>query len=303
MNVQRPALTLAGFGITFAGAILFSTKAVMVKLAFANLKTDPVTLLALRMVFALPFYLVIACWVGSKAESKPLTRRQWWVTIGLGLLGYYFSSLFDFLGLQYISAGLERLILFLYPTFALIINRFVYRQRILKNQVAAVVLTYAGIALAFFGELSFGSATDTFFLGCFLVLLCAITYSFYIVGSGRAIPSMGASRFTAYSMLAACAGVFLHYALAGTGGMELTSGAWGYGLALGVIATVIPSFLLSSGLKQIGSNNVAVISSIGPVSTILQAYFFLGEPIHGAQLAGTAMVVAGILLLGWKTAN
>lgn len=303
METSRSSLTLAGFLITFTGAVLFSTKAILVKLAFAHTKVDAVTLLALRMAFALPFYLLAAYWSGRRENAAPLNRRQWWLVIATGLTGYYLSSLFDFLGLQYISAGLERLILFLYPTFALLLNKVLFRQAILRKQVAAVLLTYLGIGLAFWGELRVDVTDKGFFLGSGLVFLCALTYSFYIVGSGRLIPQVGVTRFTAYAMLAATAGVFVHYAVAAGMPPEGSGSLFGYGFLLALVATVIPSFLLSDGLRRIGSNNVAVISSIGPVSTILQAHFFLGEAMGWLQLAGTALVVAGVLLLGWKSVD
>lgn len=291
----------AGVAITLLGTILFSTKAVIVKLAFAGTAVDAVTLLALRMLFALPFYLAVAVYLQRGSGGAPLSRRQWIAVLGLGLLGYYLSSLFDFLGLQYISAGLERLILFLYPTFAVLINRFAFGQKLDRRQTAALALTYAGIGTAFFGELGAVGGSPQFFLGALLVLLCALTYAGYIVGSGRVIPGVGAGRFTAYAMLAATGGVLAHFAVArGGGGLEGTAALWPYGLGLAVVATVLPSFLLSEGLKRIGSNQVAVVSTLGPVSTILQARIFLGEPFGVVQAAGSALVIAGVLLISWR---
>jgi drug/metabolite transporter (DMT)-like permease len=291
----------SGYLIAFAGAVLFSTKAIFVKKAFAQIRVDALTLLTIRMLFALPFYVVTA-WVVRRQEPQVrLTGRQWAAILFLGIMGYYLSSLFDFIGLQYISAGLERLILFLYPTFALLINRFVFRQPLQRNQQLALLLTYAGIGLAYIGELRIDTSNPNFFIGSFLIFLCSITYSVYIVGSGRIIPQVGATKFTAYAMMAATAGIFVHFAFARPFS-DLQSGAtlWWYGIALAVVATVIPSFLLSLALKRIGSNNTAIVSSIGPVSTIVQAHYFLGEEVFTGQLVGTALVVAGILMLSWK---
>lgn len=298
--MRKERLTLAGFLITLTGAILFSTKAIIVKLAFAQTAIDAVALLTLRMVFSLPFYLVAALVISSREGNVRMTGRQLAFTLGLGLLGYYLSSLFDFLGLQYISAGLERLILFLYPTFAVLLTTFVFKQHLGRNQKWALLLTYIGIGVAYFGELQIDRSAH-FFLGSFLVFLCAVTYSGYIAFSGRLIPQVGAMKFTAYAMLAATLGVFAHF-LVTSGDLSLLASPtnWGYGLLLAVVATVVPSFLLSLGLKKIGANNVAIISSIGPVSTILQAHYILDEPIFPAQLAGTALVIAGVLLLAPK---
>jgi len=296
-------LTITGGLITLTGAIFFSTKAVIVKYAFWKSDIDAVSLLALRMFFSLPFYLVAAWIAGKKSGGRPLTQKQWLSVIMLGVFGYYLSSLFDFLGLKFISAGLERLILFLYPTFAVLINAAVFKEKIEKKQGIALVLTYAGIVLAYLGELSMDAGNPDFFIGSLLIFICSITFAIYLVGSGKLIPQVGVTRFTAYVMLASTAGVFVHfminnnYSIFHSGNPELL-----YGIMLAVIATVIPSFLIAAGMKQIGANNVAIISSIGPVSTILQAHFILNEPIYTAQIAGTLLVVSGVVLIGWKNA-
>lgn len=297
----RPTIPLAGFIITLFGAILFSTKAIIVKLAFGATHTDALTLLTLRMAFSLPFYAGVALFVSGQKTNVRVTHPQWGLVVLLGLLGYYVSSLLDFMGLQYISAGLERLLLFLYPSFVVFINAVFFKQRITAVQKWALLLTYLGIALAYAGELAIDVNQQGVYWGSFLVFLCAITYSIYIAGSGKLIPLVGASRFTAYAMLAATAGIFTHFALAGKGELWVAGQAlWGYGLLLAVFSTVLPSFLISQGLKRIGANNVAIISGIGPVSTIGQAYFLLHERIFAAQIVGTILVVLGVLLLSWK---
>ena len=301
MDKTKQQLTLIGFTIAFVGAVLFSTKAIMVKLAFAEIKVDALSLLTLRMVFSLPFYLVTAFIISNTEGNVKMTGKQWFYLVLLGIFGYYLSSLFDFIGLQYISAGLERLILFLYPTFVVLINVIVYKQQINRNQQVALLLTYTGIGIAYFGELQIDTHNPNFLWGSFLIFLCSVTYAMYIVGSGKLIPQIGATKFTAYAMLAATAGIFIHYLLRGDFTMLFQSTElWGYGLALAIIATVIPTFMLSAALKKIGSNNVAIISSIGPVSTIIQAHYFLGEEIFAEQIAGTILVVVGVLILSIK---
>lgn len=301
MNKTKQPLTVIGFIIAFVGAILFSTKAIMVKLAFAEIRVDAVSLLTLRMIFSLPFYLVAAFMISNKTGNVKMTRSQWFYLVLLGVCGYYVSSLFDFIGLQYISAGLERLILFLYPTFVVFINALIYKQKINRNQQLALLLTYAGIGLAYFGELKLDTSNPNFFWGSLLIFLCSITYSIYIVGSGRLIEQIGAAKFTAYAMLAATAGIFVHFLLQGEYSILLNGkGLLMYGILLAIVATVIPTFMLSSALKKIGSNNVAIISSVGPVSTIVQAHYFLGEHMFIEQIAGTVLVVAGVLLLSVK---
>jgi drug/metabolite transporter (DMT)-like permease len=299
---KKHTVTLAGFLITIIGSILFSTKAILVKLAFTDTSMDALTLLMLRMTFSLPFYIG-AVWLARQKGHTPLTGRQWLTVIGLGLFGYYLSSLFDFIGLQYVTAGLERLILFLYPTFAVFINAFIFKQPVVRTQKIALLLTYTGIAIAYIGELRIGDIGNPHFIwGSFLIFLCSITYSIYIVGSGRLIPTVGVTRFTAYAMLSSTAGVFIHFAVGGGTLQKLQEAGthiW-YGILLAVVATVLPTFMLSNGMKRIGSNNVAIISAIGPVSTIIQAHFILGEKIFPAQIAGTLLVIAGVILIGWR---
>lgn len=299
---KKHHITWTGFIITFLGAVFFSTKAIIVKKAFAHTHVDALSLLTLRMIFSLPFYIGIAIFAGNKKNNVKLSGRQWVTIIVLGLFGYYISSFLDFAGLQYVSAGLERLILFLYPSFAVLINAIAFKQKISRIQFLALLLTYSGIVIAYVGELRIDISNPAFLWGSLLIFLCAITYAIYIVGSGKIIPLVGATKFTAYAMLAATAGVFLHFA--GRGNYQLLqsgSSLWGYGILLAVLATVIPSFLISNGMKRIGSNNVAIISGIGPVSTIIQAHFILGETIFLEQLAGTILVIAGVLLIGWKS--
>ena len=295
-------ISLAGFILTFIGAVLFSAKAVIVKKAFADIKVDALSLLAVRMICAVPFYLAVAFYKTKQEHNKKLTGKQWWFLLLLGLMGYYVSSFLDFAGLQYISAGLERLILFLYPTITVLITTIFYRQKISFIQKMALLVTYTGIGIAFFGELQIDTGNPDFYLGSGLIFLCAITYGFFIASSGQLIPQIGATKFTAYAMTVACIGVLLHFFINGNFTVIESGNTkfWLYGILLAVIATVIPTFLISAGLKKMGSNNVAIVSSIGPVSTIIQAHFILGERIFTAQIAGTILVIAGVVMIGWK---
>jgi drug/metabolite transporter (DMT)-like permease len=301
---------IQGFLISFTGAIIFSTKAILVKLAFRDTHTDGLTLLMLRMLMALPFYLLIALWSGRKPGNVRMRPRQWvWVVV-LGLLGYYLSSFFDFIGLQYISAGLERLILFLYPSFSVLINSVLFRQKISRAQFGALALTYTGIGIAYFGELKIDTGNPNFYWGSFLIFLCAVSYAFYLSGTGKVVPILGAAKFTTYSMLSATVAVLMHYivrqAVTGSPLVSVGPGSgtlWGYGFLLALVATVIPSYMLSAGMKRIGANNAAIVTSVGPVSTILQAHFFLGDKIFAEQVIGTILVIAGVLLIGWKGRN
>lgn len=283
--------------------MLFSTKAIIVKKAFIDINADALSLLMLRMVFSLPFYLMAAFWVSGQKNNVKLTRKEWIQVVFLGLFGYYLSSLLDFVGLQYVSAGLERLILFLYPSFVLLINRFIFRETINTTQRWALALCYAGIGIAYVGEINEDLSNPNFYWGSLLIFLCAITYATYVAGSGKMIPKVGANKFTAYAMLSSTAGVFIHFAIQHRFSLSISTitNNWAYGLLIAIVATVIPTFMLSAGVKRIGSNNAAIISSIGPVSTILQAHFVLGDKIFPAQIIGTILVISGVILIGWKT--
>lgn len=250
----------------------------------------------------MPFYLLALYLTKEKNSASPLTVKQRWHLLWLGLFGYYLSSFLDFEGLQFISAGLERLILFLYPSFVLVINAFLFKQKVTTIQKLALLLTYAGIGIAYFGEMKVDFSNPDFLLGSILIFLCAITYAIYIVGSGKLIPQIGATRFTTYAMLAATGGIFIHFIIRNNWNVFYSSNStvWLYGLLIAVVATVIPSFLISVAMKKIGSNNLAIISSIGPVSTIVQAHFILDEQMFAAQIVGTILVITGVLLIGWK---
>ena len=303
LSDKNKSILFGGFFISFIGAIFFSTKAIFVKLAYAGNHVDAVTLLTLRMVFALPFYIVIGLVNSGKKSNVFFTPKQWFFIIFLGLGGYYLSSLFDFIGLQYISAGLERLILFIYPTLALILNAVLFKQQVSMFQKIAVVLTYTGIAIAFFGEMRIDSGNPHFYFGALMCFLCAVTFSIYLVGSGRMIPQAGAGKFTSYAMIAAGGGIILHYFISGRTLHAVNNSLVMYGLLLAIVATVIPTFLISYAIQKIGSSNVAIIGSIGPVSTILQAHYFLGERIVVAQVVGTILVIAGVILIGINARN
>jgi drug/metabolite transporter (DMT)-like permease len=181
-------------------------------------------------------------------------------------------------------------------------SSILFSQRIKKLQWIAVAVTYLGLLLAFVNEADFQSnKTNQFVLGSLLILACAFTYAAYIVGSGKLIPTIGAVKFNSYAMSFACAAVLVHFFITSNGSLfHLSAPVYYYSFLMAVLSTVIPSYLVSEGIKRIGSDNAAIVGSIGPVSTILQAYFFLYEPISVVQLLGTALVLAGVLIITLK---
>ncbi|MDX1943300.1 MAG: DMT family transporter [Saprospiraceae bacterium] len=284
--------------LVFISAICFAAKAVLVKLAY-QFDIDTISMLALRMIFSLPFFIVIAIYSNRKAkqrEQTPITGRDLLKIAGLGLLGYYFASMFDFMGLQYISAGLERLILFIYPTLVVIISFFLFKKRITKAQGWALGLTYFGITIAFLENLLHGTNAN-FLLGVFYVFLSAFVFAFYLIGGSNVIPRFGTWRFTSLAMISASIAILIHH------GITLQWRLWHYPMELygliflmAIIATVLPSFLVAEGLRVIGSSNTSIISSFSPVATIIMANFILGEQFGWLQWFGTFLVIGGVLL-------
>ncbi|WP_298556167.1 DMT family transporter [uncultured Algibacter sp.] len=284
-----------GIGIGILGIVLFSSKAVMVKLAY-NYKVDVISILLLRMLFSFPFYIVIAyIYRNQESLDKPNSKDYLWLVF-FGFVGYYLASYFDFVGLTYIKASLERIILFLYPTIVLLLNKIFLKQPITKIQAGAIGLTYLGIIIAFSNEVAIsGQGT---YLGGFFILLSAITYASYLVGSGWLIPKFGIMKFTAYAMIISCICVFVHYSLISE--INLFSFSWevyGLGFLIAVFATVIPSFLVSASIKMISSSNFAIVAGVGPISTIILAAIFLNERLTLLQLFGALVVILGILLV------
>ena len=296
--IHRDAL----FGVAFAilAAVGFSAKAILVKLAYLD-TVDAVTLLALRMAFSVPFFLAVALWART-THAEALDKQDWMAVLGLGLIGYYLSSFLDFLGLQTISAGLERLILFLYPTMTVILSALVYRRAIGRKVVAAMVLSYAGILLVFSHDA--GMSRGGIVLGASLVFASTLSYSVYLVGAGHAIARIGAARFTAYAMIVASAASLLQFgATRPLAALDLPLRVYELAIAMAIFSTVLPVFLLSAGIRRIGSGNASLIGTIGPVATIYLAHVFLNESVSIQQLAGSLLVLIGVITVSINSKN
>lgn len=294
-------------GIIFAmlAATGFSAKAILVKLAYLD-HVDAITLLALRMAFSAPFFILVAIWVNSR-DPVPLRKHDWYSVLTLGLLGYYLSSFLDFLGLLYISAGLERLILFLYPTITVVLTAIIFKKPVGPKVMVAMALSYAGIVLVFLHDVDISkqnaaiSQADVL-LGAALVFASALSYSFYLVGAGHAIRRMGATRFTAYASIVASIASLLQFAVTHPlSSLNLPLSVYQLSFAMAIFSTVLPVFLLSYAIRRIGSSSSSLIGSIGPVATIVLAYFFLNEAVSLMQIAGTVLVLAGVVTISLYT--
>ena len=267
------------------------------KLAYRH-GVDPLTLLALRMGFSLPFFLVMAVWANRDGAAGRLGAGDWRAIVFLGMLGYYLASLFDFYGLQHITAALERLVLFLYPTFVVLIAAALHGRRIGRRDVVALALSYVGIALVFVHDLEAGQGNVA--LGAFWVLLSALCYAVYLIGNGRMVQKMGSVLFACLASLVSCVAVLAHYAIASPdfmGIFRLPVAVYGLSLVMALLSTVMPVVLMSEGIRRVGSSHASMIGTVGPVATIFMGAGFLDEPITAIQLAGAALVVAGVLAI------
>lgn len=288
---------LIGLAIAITGAVLFSAKAIVAKLIY-RYQVDAVTLITFRMLFSLPFFAGLAVWHVLRSPSLATTDRV--RIIVMGLLGYYLSSFLDFLGLQYISAGLERLILFLTPSFVLLISVFVLKKKITAAEWAALLTAYLGTVLVFFHDA--GTGGSNVLLGGAFVLGSAISYAVYLVMSGELVSRVGPLRLVAYAMCVSSVACIVQFFLLRPASLLLNQPPAVYGLSLvnAVFCTVLPVLLTMVAVARIGPGTASQAGMIGPVSTLFLGAVILNEPITGIQLAGTALVLAGIYLLSRK---
>lgn len=287
-----------GIACVLAGSVAFSAKPVLVKAAY-QYGIDTTTLLALRMLFAAPLFLAMAWWAGRPAVA--FTGREITGITALGFLGYYLGSFLDLAGLQYISAGFGRLILYLYPTLVLLMSAVFLKQPLRPRQLVSLGLSYAGIALVFSTEAQSGERLDLTILGATLVFGSAITYATYLVAGSRLVHKFGAMRFSAYASLIATGFVIAHFfAIRPLQTLIVDQQVYVLVAVLAVFATVLPLWLMAEGLKRIGANQVSLVGCVGPLATMAFAWMFLGETITLVQLAGATLVLAGVLIITLK---
>lgn len=295
---------MVGFIMAGVGAILFSAKAIVVKFTYAY-GVDAVTVIALRMLFALPFFLVVAIQqarLARKGRLAVLSARDRVTLVFLGLLGYYFSSFLGFLGLQYISAGLERLILFLSPTMVLLISVLWFKRPISTRQWVALFMSYAGVMLVFAHDVRQGG--DAVLLGASYVFCSALTYSIYISTSGELVKKVGATRLVAYAMtVSSAASLIQFFVVHPVHVLVQPIGVYGWSFVHATANTVIPVFLIMWAVARIGAPMTSQLGLLGPVSVLFLAAWALNEPITPLQLGGTALVLTGIFVLTARRAR
>lgn len=287
-----------GVWLAVLAAAGFSMKAVFVKLAYGYGTVSPITLLTLRMLLAMPLFM----WLCRSALRKapPLSPGQWLGLVILGLLGYYGSSILDFMGLQTISAALERLILFTYPTMTLVINVVVMRHASTPRQWGAVALTYAGIALVFVHDLGAIDNTSGLWLGASLVLASALSYALYNVGAERMLHHVGALRFAVLASGVSTIACLLHFsATEPLQALNQPWPVWACCAAMALVSTALPVVWQSSAIQLIGSSRAVLIGTLGPMLTLGLSWLVLGEAVSVLQLLGASAVLAGVWLVSF----
>ncbi len=284
---------LAGLALAGAGAIAFSGKAIIIKLAYRH-EVDPATLIMYRMLLALPFFVAMAWWAGR--GQMPLTARQWRGVLFLGFIGYYLSSYLDFLGLQYISASLERLILYLNPTLVALLGLLLYRRRVGLRQVVGMAVSYSGILLVFAHELALqGQAV---MLGGALVFASALFYALYMVYSGELVQRLGSLRLVGLATTVACLCCILQFLwLRPISAASVVPEVLWLSLINATVCTVAPVLLVMMAIERIGSSLTAQVGMVGPMVTLLLSGLLLSEVISAWVLAGTALVLGGVYVV------
>jgi drug/metabolite transporter (DMT)-like permease len=291
-------LTYRAWGIVFAvvGVFAFSVRPILIKLSYAAHPVSPSTLLFLRMVLSLPFFLATAWWL--RGQEPRLTGRDWAALGGLGFLGYYGASFLDFLGLQWVGAGVGRLILFLFPTMVLALSFVFLKKRPTRRELVALALSYAGIALVVSNQIGGTPQGRLFAFGVLLIFASALCYAAYLVASSQIVRRVGSMRFTAYSMaLATIPAVVQFLVVDSSASLELPAAVWLYAVILASFSTVLPVFLQAESLKRIGASHFALIGAIGPVSVAVTSALGLDEPFGWAQALGGLLVIFGVLLV------
>lgn len=286
-----------GFAFATLGAVAFSGKAIIVKLAYRH-DVDAVTLIMYRMLFALPMFLALAWWSGR--GKQPLSSRDWLAVTGLGFSGYYLASFLDFAGLQYITASLERLILYLNPTLVLVLGVVLFKHRVSKRQLVSLAVSYCGVLLVFGHEVTLAGSHVA--LGAALVFGSMVSYALYLVFSGEEVKRLGALRLTGLATSVACVLCIAQFLLLRPmSAMQVAPEVIWLSVLNATLCTFCPVLLVMLAIERIGAAMATQVGMVGPLSTILMGVWILGEPFTAWILAGTVLVLAGIWLLArWR---
>jgi drug/metabolite transporter (DMT)-like permease len=291
----RPASwRLIGIALGIGGVIAFSIRPLLIKLAYGY-AADPITLLALRMVFSLPFFLVAAIWAGRAGAATPIRPGDAALIAVLGFIGYYLASFLDFLGLQYVSAGLGRLILFLYPTIVVLLTALFLKKPVRAREAVALAVSYAGIALVLSAAIGPNANLP---LGAGLVFAGGAMYAVYLVAGTQLIQRVGPLRFSAYALLVASFCAIAQFCLLRPlSALALPAEVYALAFVMATASTVLPVFMTSEALRRIGANHVAMLGALGPVATVFLGWVGLDESLTPLQVLGGALVLGGVILV------
>ncbi len=280
------------------GVFGFSLKAILIKLAYAWAPADPVTLMTLRMLYSAPFFAAMAWWSGRATGAPAITARDWRLLLGVGFIGYYLASLLDFVGLQYVTASLERLVLYLYPTMVVLLSAVFLAQPVTRRAAFALLLSYAGIALAVWHDIRITGDATSIALGGALVFGAALCHAIYLVTAGGIIARLGSSRFIAWAMLASTVFIVAHFLVTKSpSALAVPQSIHAISLAMAVFCTVLPTWMIAEAIRRIGASTTSLVGSLGPMFTIGLGAALLGEPVNVLQLAGVGLVLAGVMLV------
>ena len=295
---QRILLSPVSVGFLFAlgSAALFAIRPIFVKLVYAQ-GVDPTTLIAFRMLFSMPIYvLLLLFFLMNKEQRAKLNIRNIGATCAIGMLGYYAASFLDLLGLQYVTAQLGRMILYVYPTFVVLLGAAFFQKPINKSTVFALGFTYLGVAIIFGHDFTqFGG--DVILGGAF-ILASALTFSFYLLFSKSLITEIGSKIFTCIALIAASTGILLHYSITHSiTSPEVNNHALWLILVIAIFCTVIPTFFTTAAVVRIGADRTGIVAMVGPAFTSVFAVIILGEAFTVYHLIGIVVTIAGVLLL------
>ena len=291
-----PKSIAVGLALAMVGAVAFSGKAIIVKLAYRH-AVDAVTLIMLRMVFALPFFLAMAWWAGRSRPGvtlPPLRRQDLWGILGLGVTGYYLASFLDFAGLQYITASLERLILYLNPTLVLLLGLVLLGRRIGRHQAFGMAISYSGVLLVFGHEVTLQGSDVA--LGAVLVFLSAVSYAIYLFYSGEMVQRLGAMRLVGLATSVACVLCIAQFVLLRpiASVLQVAPAVMWLSVLNATLCTVVPVMLVMMAIERVGSSLAAQVGMVGPMATMVMGVLLLDEPFTGWLVGGTALVIAGV---------
>lgn len=288
-----------GLVLALSAAFLFSTKPILIKWLY-GLGMTALPLMGLRLVIALPLYVIVGVVMWGRLANKP-SLRDVCNAAAIGLLGYYLASYLDLSGLEYVSAQLERLMLYAYPSMVVIMGALFFGAKVNRSIIPALILTYAGLAVMYGHDLNIapvGTDPADITKGTLLILASALSFSLYVLFSKKSIARLGSLLFTSIAMGSATIATIVHYAIVEGAVMpDMTTQIWGGVLILAIMATVVPSFMVSEAIKRIGPAKTSVSGTIGPVMTTIMAIMFLGEPFGWLTALGMALVMLGVTRL------